>query len=296
MLMEISSGAYLFRGGSNMGLIVGDEGQGLLIDAGLDKDAARKLRRSLDELGAELKAIIITHAHADHFGGGHYLVRNLGVPAYAPALEAAVIANPILEPLYLFGGAEPARELRDKFLLAKPCPVAGIIESGSMSFAGIEVEVVPLPGHTPNQIGVAYGEVLFCADAFFPPDVLKKHKIPFCVNIDLALETLERLAESSYAHFAPGHGDPRESVEEVVGFNAARLRETKGLVYQLLDRPRQSQDLIRGVCDFYGLRMEMPSSFYLNYVTVRAALSSLQAEGKGGMWLEDNALLWVRVK
>ncbi len=279
-----------------MGLIVGDEGQGLLIDTGLDKDAARKLRRSLGELGVELEAIIITHAHADHFGGGHYLVRSLGVPVYAPALEAAVIANPILEPLYLFGGAEPPKELRSKFLLAKPCPVAGIIEPGPTSFAGIEVEVISLPGHAPNQIGVAYGDVLFCADAFFPPEVLEKHKIPFCVNIDLALETLERLAESSYAHFAPGHGDPLDSVEEVVRLNAARLREIKGLVYGLLARPRQSQELLKGVCDFYGLRMEIASSFYLNYATIHAALSSLQAEGKVGMRLEGNALLWFRAE
>lgn len=296
MLMEISSGVHLFRGGSNMGLIVGDEGQGLLIDTGLDKDAARKLRRSLGKLGVELKAIIITHAHADHFGGGHYLVRNLGIPVYAPALEAAVIANPILEPLYLFGGADPPKELRGRFLLARPCPVAGIIEPGPMSVAGIEVNVVSLPGHAPNQIGVAYGDVLFCADAFFPPEVLEKHKIPFCVSIDLALKTLDRLAESSYAHFGPGHGDPLESVEEVVRLNAARLGEIRGLVYELLNQPRQSQELLKGVCDFYGLRIEMPFSFYLNYATVNAALSSLQAEGKVGIRLEDNALLWIRVK
>jgi hypothetical protein len=39
---------------------------------------------------------------------------------YATRVEASVMASPMLEPLYLFSGAQPPRELQHKFLLAKP--------------------------------------------------------------------------------------------------------------------------------------------------------------------------------
>lgn len=85
--VELARGIFYLQGGSNMGLVVRD-GKGLLIDAGLDKDAARRALRVADELGVVLEAVFITHAHADHFGGAHFLQRRLEVPFYAPALEA----------------------------------------------------------------------------------------------------------------------------------------------------------------------------------------------------------------
>ena len=57
----------------------------------------------------------------DH-GGNSFIVRRLpGLPIYAPPLEAAIIAHPLLEPLYLYG-ALPPRELQSKFLLAPSSP------------------------------------------------------------------------------------------------------------------------------------------------------------------------------
>ena len=60
-------------------------------------------------LNVELAAVIVTHAHADHFGGAGEVKKRTGAPVLAPAFEAAVVENPVLEPVYLFTGAQPLR-------------------------------------------------------------------------------------------------------------------------------------------------------------------------------------------
>lgn len=95
--MELTKGTYLVPSGSNTGLIVAD-GKAIIVDAGLDADTARRVGRALTDLGAKPVALLLTHAHADHFGGASAIAERFRIPVYAPALEAAVVENPYLEP------------------------------------------------------------------------------------------------------------------------------------------------------------------------------------------------------
>ncbi len=293
-LVQIEPEVYLIQGGSNMGLIARGE-EAILIDTGLDKDAGKNALRAVSELEAELRAVIITHAHADHFGGGEYITRRCNCEVYAPALEDAVAANPLLEPLYLFGGAEPPYELRNKFLLAKPCPVHHHIDTGTITIGEIELNIVPLPGHSPGQIGVGYGDTLFCADAFFPIAVLEKYKIPFYTQINRAIATLEMLMQADYEHYIPGHGAPVEPNDAVIPANIARLQEICEIVYELLAQPQQSQDLLTAVCNHYEVQMGAVHNYFLNLTTIHAALVSLQEDNRVRGVMENNRLLWRRV-
>ena len=311
--VELAPGVFHLQGGSNMGLIVRD-GQGLLVDAGLDKDAARQALRAADEAGVTLEAVFLTHAHADHFGGAHVLQQRLGLPLYAPALEAAMMENPILEPLYLFGGAAPIAELRRKFTLAQPCRIDYVVSVVATSVAPsartttkvvttnrlleigpFRVEVVPLPGHAPNQVGVGVGEVLFCADAVFPAETLEKHKLTFCVDLDETLATLQRLPELPYARFVPGHGPTYGAGDEIAGVCAAnreRLEEVRGLVVASLTDPQETPALVRQVADHFGLHLATATAYFLTRTTVLAALSSLERAGEVNVVMEGNRLLW----
>jgi glyoxylase-like metal-dependent hydrolase (beta-lactamase superfamily II) len=295
--VELAPGIFHLQDGSNMGLVVQD-GKGLLIDTGLDKDAARRTLRSAGEAGAALEAVFITHAHADHFGGAHALQRRAEVRVYAPALEAAMMEHPIMEPLFLFGGASPIGELRHKFTLAKPCQVDHVVEPGLLEIGPFPVEVVPLPGHASNQMGLAVGEVLFCGDAVFPVEALQKHKIPFCVDMDETLSTLERLTGLPYECFAPGHGPAYPAGEEfaaVCAANRERLGEIRALVYGALAEPQGTETLLRHVADRLGLRLEAAAFYLLTRTTILAALSSLERAGRVKTVVEDNRLLWQRI-
>ncbi|HEY68097.1 MAG TPA: MBL fold metallo-hydrolase [Thermoflexia bacterium] len=294
--VELTPGVFHLQGGSNMGLVA-QEGKGLLIDTGLDKDTARRALRAADELGVALEGVFLTHAHADHFGGAHFLQRRLEVPLYAPTLEAAMMENPIIEPLYLFGGAAPIGELRHKFTLAKPCRIDHVVEPGPLEIGPFHVEVVPLPGHAPNQVGVAVGEVLFCADAVFPTETLQKHKVTFCVDLDETLATLEQLPNLPYARFAPGHGPAYEVGDEITcacAANRERLEEVRERVYAALGEPLKTSDLVQRVADHFGLQLATATAYFLTRTTVLAALSSLERAGKVIAIMGDNRLLWQR--
>jgi glyoxylase-like metal-dependent hydrolase (beta-lactamase superfamily II) len=278
-----------------MGLVVQD-GKGLLIDTGLDKDTARQALQAAEELDVTLEAVFITHAHADHFGGAHLLQRRAGVPLYAPALEAAMMENPIIEPLYLFGGAAPIAELRHKFTLARPCHVDHVVEeAGTLEIGPFQVEAVSLPGHAPNQMGVAVGEVLFCADALFPTETLHKHKVTFCVDMDETLTTLRRLPDLSHAHFAPGHGPAYEAGDELTRISTAneqRLEEVREQVYKATREPQGTSALVQHVADHLGLHLSTATAYFLTRTTILAALSSLEKAGKVMATMEDNQLRW----
>jgi len=288
------------QSGSNMGLIIHD-GQALLIDTGLDGDAGRRALRIIEGQEARLVAVVVTHAHADHFGGARFLQRRLEVPLYAPDLEAAMMEHPIIEPLYLFGGAAPIAGLRQKFTLAEPCEVKQTVAPGPLQIGPFQLDVVQLPGHALNQVGVgvkgAGRDVLFCADAIFPEETIEKHKVLFCVDLDKTLETIDALPDQPYDCFAPGHGpayDAGTEIKAICEANRGRLEEIRETIYEALETPVETSALVQHVAEHFALKIRRPTAYFLTRTTVLAALSSLEGAGDAAALTRANKLMWER--
>src|SRR5450759_5305498 len=153
-LTQLNGQTWVIQGGANIGVIAYED-RCLIIDSGMDKDAGRDILNQVKKLGLTPGALLVTHAHADNFGGAQYLVRQTGLKVYATRVEAAVMSGPILEPLYLFSGAQPPRELQHKFLLAKPCLVDTVLEGNEQAIDHIPLRVIPLPGHSISLIHIS---------------------------------------------------------------------------------------------------------------------------------------------
>lgn len=295
-LIPLTSSAYHLRGGSNAGLIVQD-GAAVLVDTGLDRDTGRKILRLVEGLKVRLVGVVITHAHADHFGGAALVRARTGVPVYAPALEAAVVANPLLEPLYLFSGATPPAELRHKFTLAEGCPVDGLLEPGDFVLNGVPIRAIPAAGHSPNQMMVAGGGVCFVADACFAPEVATKHGIPFYVDVDQAAATLAALPalDGAYATFVPGHGPAVPTIGAWAAENAARLAAIRATVAQALAETDDVGQIVRLTADRLGVQIAGPVIYWLTQTTVLACLAALQRAGAASVSVLSNRLVWKSV-
>lgn len=294
-LIQLTPNAFHLRAGSNAGLLLAGS-RALVVDSGLDRDAARRILKHLAALRVEVAAVLITHAHADHFGGAGELKRRTGAPVLAPTFEAAVIENPALEPVYLFAGAQPIQELEGKFILAQPCAVDGFLQPGRQELHGFEVELIPVPGHAHNQmmVGAPQEGVCFAADAFFPPAVLDKYGIPFYVDIDQTLASLASLPTLSYHLFAQGHGDAydRNGLEEVLDYNASRIATIRELTAAALAEPADDSQILKRVADALNLAISQPAIYYLTRTTIHACLNSLRRVGRAQLSLAENRLLW----
>jgi glyoxylase-like metal-dependent hydrolase (beta-lactamase superfamily II) len=299
-LIQLNEQTWIIQGGANIGVIA-YEGRCLIIDSGMDKDTGRDILKQVKKLGLTPTALLVTHAHADHFGGAHYLVGQTGLKVYATRVEASVMASPMLEPLYLFSGAQPPRELQHKFLLAKPSP-ADVILAGNESIVDqIPVQVISLPGHSLEQVGVAFGETLFAGDAFLTTDILDKHRIPFYSDVQVGLTTLAtlKMQTDSFKHIVAGHGEiytAAEHANRAINYTMQRLEDILENVREALadETPRSLADILSAVASAQGATINALSQYVLYQTTIQSALSTLYTRGEVYPLFQHNSLLWNR--
>ncbi|MBA2394970.1 MAG: MBL fold metallo-hydrolase [Ktedonobacteraceae bacterium] len=299
-LIQLNEQTWVIQGGANIGVIA-YEGRCLIIDSGMDKDTGRDILKQVKKLGLTPTALLVTHAHADHFGGAHYLVGQTGLQVHATRVEASVMASPILEPLYLFSGAQPPRELQHKFLMAKPS-LADVILAGNESVVDqIPVQVIPLPGHSLEQVGVAFGETLFVGDAFLTEDILDKHRIPFYSDVQVGLTTLTtlKMQTGSFKHIVAGHGEiytATEHANRAINYTMQRLEDILENVRRTLadGTPRSLADILNAVATAQEVTINALPQYVLYQTTVQSALSTLYTQGEVYPLFQDNALLWNR--
>ena len=293
-LTRLAEGVWLLPGAVNCGLVETENGL-LAVDTGLDRGAANRIARAAEELGRPLVAILNTHAHADHHGGNAQLVRRFGLPVHAPAVEAAVIRDPVYEPVYLFGGAAPIAALTAKFLQAEPSPVDHVVRPGeTVTIDGRALALVDLAGHSLAQVGVVAGPVFFAADGFFGVEPLAKHGIPYLVDAGRWRRTLPTIPAVAADWYVPGHGPALDDPRETVDANLSALDRGFAWISERLRRsPAGTEDLLADFAAAFALRVVDPPSYVLNRGALLGFLSSLEREGSVRVAIEDGRWLWT---
>jgi hydroxyacylglutathione hydrolase len=114
----------------------------LLIDPG---EEPQRLLDAAVALGAEIEAILITHCHFDHIGAVAPIARATGAPVYCPEIELGVLADITKWTMPGFGPYESWQAERT-------------VKGGErLSLAGLDIEVLFTPGHSPGHVTYAIG-------------------------------------------------------------------------------------------------------------------------------------------
>jgi glyoxylase-like metal-dependent hydrolase (beta-lactamase superfamily II) len=162
----------------------------LLIDPG---DEAPRIQAAMSELGVEPAAILLTHTHIDHIGAVAPIARATGVPVYCPRAELAILAQPdrFFPPEW---GSVEAWEADE--------PLDG---GERLQLAGLDVEVVSTPGHSPGHVTHVIDGALFSGDVLFQNSI-GRTDLPGADHDTLMASIaglLERFDDDTTVH--PGH-------------------------------------------------------------------------------------------
>ena len=168
-----------------------------------------------------------------------------------------------------------------------------MIEPGKLEIIGLEVEIIPLPGHCFNQIGVLIEDILFCADTVFSTRVLKKYRIPVVQDVKSHLETLDKLAKTNHSYYVPAHTRPREEIGELVQKN---LDTTLGIIddiKKIVKTPKTTEQVVSELATKYGLDLTVVQQYYLIQMTIMAYLGYMYEEKNTEIKMENNQLFWL---
>src|SRR3954468_3369612 len=133
--------------------------EALIVDPG---EEAPTLLGAIEQLGLELKGILLTHTHFDHVGAVAPVAKATGAAVWVPEIEKPVLAD---------------------IMSFVPWPGFGPYESWdaehtvsggeTLELAGFEIEVIFTPGHSPGHVTYAIADegAVFSGDVLFQGSV-----------------------------------------------------------------------------------------------------------------------------
>jgi len=289
-LVQAAEHTYYMECPAKVGIVETAPGEVVLIDSGGDRSAAKKLRNHLDARGWQLKAIYLTHSHADHAGGCRPLQNATGCKVYAPGAEQAFTQWPWLEPTVLYGGYPP-NELRHKFLVAQASDAQALTPDTLPQ----GWETIELPGHFFHMVGYRTpDDVVFLADCLSSETTLAKYRVSFVYDVAAYLRTLEAVAQMQARLFVPAHASATDDIAPLARKNIATTYEVADDVVSLCAEPKGFDDLLAEVFTHYDLPMNFEQHALVGH-SVRSYLSYLASEGRVHPLIKDDRWLWVQV-
>lgn len=289
-LIQAASDTFYMDCPAKVGFYRTGENEVVLIDSGSDKDAAKKVKKILDQNGWKLKAIYNTHSHADHFGGNRYLQDQTGCRIYAYGLESRIVEYPVLEPTVIYGGFA-MKDLRNKFLMAKESSV----EKLTSDVLPKGMEMIPLPGHSYEMVGFRTADdVVFLADCLSSEETLQKYQISFLYDVRAYLDTLMMVKDLKASCFVPSHAPMVEDIAPLAQLNIDKTNEVAETIRGILTSKKAFDDILAEVFNVYGLTMNLQQNVLVGS-TVKSYLSYLKDEGRVQYFFENNKMFWEQV-
>jgi glyoxylase-like metal-dependent hydrolase (beta-lactamase superfamily II) len=152
-----------------------------------------ELRLQLARLGARCTGILVTHGHWDHLVGVAELAEGTAAPVYMAEGERELLEN-------------PGRFAPSTISLRPYTPDVLLTGGEAIEVAGIEFDVLSVPGHSPAHLAYASDGSLFSGDVLFAGSV-GRTDLPGA-DWDTLVASIRSLVDafSEETVIYPGHG------------------------------------------------------------------------------------------
>ncbi len=180
--------------------VVADEpgGAAFVVDAPPEPDEVGEF---IEGMGLSVAGILLTHGHVDHMGGSGELATRTGAGVWIHPDDDFLTLDPGTQLRRLFGMVPPGD-------FEAPRQTSPLAHGQELSLAGMTIEVVHTPGHTPGHCCFHLREegVLFSGDQLFAGSV-GRTDLPGGSYEDLMASMRERvMVLDDGVRVLPGHG------------------------------------------------------------------------------------------
>ncbi|MEM0036156.1 MAG: MBL fold metallo-hydrolase [Candidatus Korarchaeum sp.] len=284
MLKGLGNGAFVLPG-SPATLFIRSPSGFYIIDPGCPEGR----RAQIEEQGS-IEAVLLTHSHSDHVLAARGLRSALGT--YAPIQELPFIESPEVREATTFGGYAPWN-----LIFHVEAVSVHVDNPFRLPFKLDCLEAIGLPGHTFGQVGYLSDQgVLYAADSFFGDRLLKRVVIPYFLDFEAALSTLEWLRDRArdFEKVVPSHGPILEGrrASELIEVNIGALESLRERVMSTLRaRGLTVEELTFRLLAEGGAELT-PGSLILGAVTLRSLLSRLYESSLVEAEVSERGIVW----
>lgn len=279
-----------------------------LIDAASGQEASNAslldcFARLRDEFGervdlSDVKRLILTHGHIDHFGGLHFVVENSGAEIGIHELDMSVVRHfnerlvVSTKNLHIFLeraglGQERVAKLLEMNKWSKDLfrarPVDFTFDEGPL--VGTPFELYHAPGHCPGQVCIRLDDILFTADhvlSHITPNQSPEFIVRY-TGLGHYMSALKKVRAVRDIRIAlGGHEEAMDNlsarVDASIAFHDARLEKTLNLCREPVTVAEVSRDLFGERKGYHVLLAFLETGAHMEYLYERGHLAVVNVD------------------
>ena len=288
----------------------------ILVDCGVDTPASwNALQAGLAEHGltpADIRRLVITHPHVDHFGLAAKIASLSGAPVWVADLGEAWLVDPgrmfglradYYRDHFLRQAGIPAE--MGKFILAYfaemantitpvPANVVKTFQVGDwQTMGGAEWQVLHMPGHASHQTCFYQpaSRQFLSADMLLAKTPTPIVERPFAnqprqLALPTFLDSLTRCEALDMDVVYPGHGEPFRNHHQLIQQQRQRIQQRKGDALALIEQgTHTAYDLMNKMYAHYPITFRFAGLWMLiGYLDLLAAEQALVVKTVDGVW------------